>query len=218
MAYFLKNYDKVFELFLEHIQISLYAVFLSAIIGIPIGIYIAKKGALKQLIINIVNAIYTIPSLALFTIMIPIMGIGVMPSMVALVLYSLMNIIVNTSLGIESVDKNLLEAAKGMGMTKKQMLLQVEIPLSLSKIIAGIRLSMVMSISVATVASYVGGGGLGDLVFAGIFSMNVSKILCGAIPICILALVTDGFLSWLERKLSSWNGNDSAKKKGGAMA
>lgn len=215
MEYFLKHYNKIFELFLEHVRISLYAVLIAAVIGVPIGIYVAKKGIMKQVVINIVNAIYTIPSLALFTIMIPILGIGVMPSMIALVLYSLMNIIVNTSLGIESVNKNLLEAARGMGMTKWQVLFRVEIPLGMSKIIAGIRLSMVMAISVATVASYVGGGGLGDLVFSGIFSMNVSKILCGAIPICILALATDGLLSYIEHRLLFWS-DGSPVKKGGA--
>ena len=109
MEYFLKHYDKIFELFLEHVQISLYAVLIATVIGVPIGIYVAKKGVIKQIVINIVNAIYTIPSLALFTIMIPILGIGVIPSMIALVLYSLMNIIVNTSLGIESVNKNINE-------------------------------------------------------------------------------------------------------------
>lgn len=215
MEYFLKHYDKIFELFLEHVQISLYAVLIATVIGVPIGIYVAKKGVIKQVVINIVNAIYTIPSLALFTIMIPILGIGVTPSMIALVLYSLMNIIVNTSLGIEGVNKNLLEAATGMGMTKWQVLFRVEIPLGMSKIIAGIRLSMVMAISVATVASYVGGGGLGDLVFSGIFSMNISKILCGAIPICILALVTDALLSYIEHRLLLWSG-DASVRKGGA--
>lgn len=215
MEYFLKHYDKIFELFLEHVQISLYAVLIATVIGVPIGIYVAKRGVIKQVVINIVNAIYTIPSLALFTIIIPILGIGVTPSMIALVLYSLMNIIVNTSLGIESVNKNLLEAATGMGMTKYQVLFRVEIPLGMSKIIAGIRLSMVMAISVATVASYVGGGGLGDLVFSGIFSMNISKILCGAIPICILALVTDALLSYIEHRLLLWSG-DASVRKGGA--
>lgn len=205
MKYFLKHYDQIFQLLLEHVEVSIIAVLIAVMLGVPLGIYIAKKKMLKQIIINIFNAIYTIPSLALFTIMIPMMGIGMKPSLTALTLYSMMNILVNTALGIESVSPNLIEAGKGMGMTKSQILFKVEIPLAMSKIIAGVRLSTVMAISVTTVASYVGGGGLGELVFSGIFSMNVSKILCGAIPICILALVSDSLLSRLENKLLIWS-------------
>ncbi len=212
MQYILSHFNVVLEKLAEHMTLSLVASLLAALIGVPLGIFIAKRKILKKPVITAVNIIYTTPSMALFTFLIPFMGIGSKPATISLMLYCLMNIVINTAAGIEGVDRSIIEAATGMGMTKMELLFKVELPLGLPLIMAGIRLSIVMSINIATVASYIGAGGLGDLVLSGIFSMNVDKILAGAIPICLLAFVTDHLLALLEKRLSRWSQSETAVK------
>lgn len=185
----------------EHIQISIIALLLAAIIGVLIGIFLTRVPHLANFVIGVASVIQTIPSLALLGFMIPLLGIGTTPAIVALFLYSLLPILRNTYTGIQGVETSLTEAGIGMGMTSFQVLFMVELPLALPIIMAGIRTATVTIIGVATLASLIGAGGLGDLIFGGIAMANNFMIFAGAIPAAILAILSDGLLGRVERKM-----------------
>jgi len=163
-------------------------------------------------VINTAGVLYTVPSLALFAMLIPFTGLGARPAIVALILYSLLAIIRNTVAGIDAVDPRLLDAARGMGMTGRQRLMLVELPLGLPVILAGVRVATVSAIGIATVAAYVGAGGLGVLIFDGIRTIDGDRIVAGAIPISILALLSD----WSLARLGGAARRDVAPSAGGA--
>jgi osmoprotectant transport system permease protein len=173
-------------------------------LGIPLGILVTRQQALRRWVLGIANIFQTVPSLALFgfLISVPLLGgIGGRSAIVALVLYALLPIIRNTYVGIAGVDPAVVEAARGMGMTDRQLLWQVEIPLALGVILAGIRVATVMSVGVATIAAAIGAGGLGTYIFRGLSMVNNQIILAGAIPAALLALLADFSLGWAERRL-----------------
>ena len=175
-------------------------------IGIPLGILITRQPQLAKPILAIANAIQTIPSLAIFGFLISVPflgGIGKIPAIVALSLYALLPLIRNTYTGIKSVDPAIIEAGRGMGMSDRQLLWQVEIPLALGIILAGVRVATVICVGIATIAAAIGGGGLGVLIFRGIATVNNELILAGAIPAAIIALGADLLLSWLEASLDT---------------
>ncbi len=151
---------------------------------------------------SISSMLQTIPSLALLTLMIPIFGIGKLPSIVALFIYSLLPILRNTYIGMNKVNKNLIDAAKGLGMTTAQSIFKVEIPMAMPIIMAGVRLSAVYVISWSTLASYIGAGGLGDFIFNGLNLYNPALIIGGTIPVSILAILTDYLLGKFEKKVT----------------
>ncbi|MCH3917404.1 MAG: ABC transporter permease [Spirochaetia bacterium] len=188
---------------LEHISLSLSAVILACIIGIPVGFLIVNHKKLSNLVLGIANIIQTIPSLAMFAFALPLFGIGVKPAIFALFLYALLPIIKNTLLGIRSVDPAIIKAARGMGMSKKQIMFMVEVPLSISIIMGGIRIATVTSIGVTTIATLIAAGGLGDFIYQGLSTFNQPMILTGAFLSALLALVSDFFLGLLEKKLTS---------------
>lgn len=193
--------DEIIRLLFEHIQITGFAVLLAILIGVPIGIFITRKEKCANIIIGIANIFQTLPSLALFGLIIPFLGIGITPSIFVLFLYALLPIIKNTYIGINSVDPSIIEAGKGMGMKSSQILRMVELPLALPMIMGGIRISTVINIGTATIASLIGAGGLGDLIFKGI-SMNDSYLtLAGAIPTSLLAIGADALLGMIENAL-----------------
>lgn len=187
----------------EHLQLTLMAVLLAVLIGVPIGIFITHYQKFSGFILGFANTLQTIPSLALFGIVLPILGIGFRNAMVVLFLYALLPIIKNTYIGIQSVDPAIREAAKGMGMTPFQILYKVEFPLAFPVIMAGIRISTVINIGTATIATLIGAGGLGDLIYTGINMVNTNLILAGAIPTALLALLADSGLGFLEKALTS---------------
>lgn len=213
MNYLLQNPEKVLSLTLDHIYISAAAVLLSVLIGVPIGILLTRMRFLQGIVLGIAGVMYTIPALALFALLIPFFGLGFKPTMVALILYSQLAIIRNTVSGIETINPSIIEAATGMGMSGRQLLLMVQIPLGLPVLMAGIRMITVMAIGVATIASYIGAGGLGDLIFDGIFTLDTDKIISGALPICLLALLSDLMLVKLQRRLEHWREDNSRKTK-----
>lgn len=184
----------------QHMQLTLIALALATIISVPLGIYLTRHRKFADVVIGITSVFQTIPSLALLGFMIPLLGIGAKPAIVALTIYGLLPILRNTYTGIMGVDKGQIEAGRGMGMTSKQILVMVEIPSALNIIMAGIRTATVLIIGVTTLASLVGAGGLGDLIFRGISSVNSGLILAGAIPAAVLALFFDYVLKMLERK------------------
>lgn len=187
----------------QHVKITFFAVALAILIGVPIGIIITRNEKVANFIIGFANILQTLPSLALFGIMLPLLGIGMSNAVFVLFLYALLPIIKNTYLGIKSVDPSIRESARGMGMTTSQILRIVEIPLALPVIMGGIRISTVINIGTATIANFIGAGGLGDLIYKGISMVNYNLILAGAIPTAILALLADGGLGLLENAFTS---------------
>lgn len=183
----------------QHIYISAIALFFGIIVAVPAGIALTRANKLANPIINVVSALQTIPSLALLTLMLPIFGIGRTPAIIALFIYSLLPILRNTYLGMSNVNDEYRDVARGMGMSNMQSIFMVELPIALPTIMAGIHLSAIYVISWATLASYIGAGGLGDLIFSGLYNYQPELIFAGTIPVTIIALVVDFLLSRLER-------------------
>lgn len=205
LSEFLSRYaGEILRLTQQHIALVGIATSLAVLIGVPLGIVIRRHPFWSKLVLGLANVIQTVPSLALFGFLIPlplIGGIGQRTAIVALVLYALLPIIRNTYTGLAGVDRAVREAGRGMGMTDRQLLFQVELPLALHVILAGVRLATVISVGVATIAAFIGAGGLGDLIFRGISTVNNQLILAGAIPAALLALLVDMVLGWIEHHL-----------------
>lgn len=193
--------SEILKLLWQHIELTLLAVLIAVIVGIPLGIFIAKVKKLSKPILGITNLIQAIPSLALLGFLIPVLGIGSKPAIVMVVLYSLLPIVKNCYTGLSNISDDILEAAKGMGMTKNQILRKVQLPLAMPIIMAGIRISAVTAVGLMTIAAFIGAGGLGQMVFTGVQSVNNNMILAGAIPACILALLMDYIIGKLEKKI-----------------
>jgi osmoprotectant transport system permease protein len=188
----------------EHLVLVLLAILIASLIAVPLGIAAAKWPRLRTPVIGTANIVQTIPSLALFGFLIPlpfIGGIGPRTAIIALVLYALLPIVRNTYAGIEAVSPALRDAALGMGMTGRQLLLLVELPLALPILLGGIRVAAVTGVGVATIASLIGAGGLGDFIFRGVSTVDSVVILAGAVPAALMALMIDGGLHLLEKKL-----------------
>jgi osmoprotectant transport system permease protein len=200
-----QNRTEVLDLTLEHLWLVGISTLLAVAIGIPLGILISRYRALDKPILGSANIIQTIPSLALFGFHLPAPWIGERAdrlAILALTLYALLPLIRNTYTGIRGVDRAIVEAGRGMGLTDNQLLWQVELPLSLGVIIAGVRVAVVISVGLATIAAAIGAGGLGEFIFRGLAMVNNAVILAGAIPAACMALIADLFLGWLEKKLS----------------
>jgi osmoprotectant transport system permease protein len=175
----------------EHMYLSLISVLIACVLAIPLGIFLTRQKKLANGIITVISVIQTIPSLALFGFLIPLFGIGTTPAIIALTLYSLLPILQNTYVGILDVNGALIEAGTGMGMTKGQILRMIQLPIARGVILAGIRLVVVQTISLATIATYIAAGGLGDIITRGISMVNTATILEGAIPVSILVIVVN---------------------------
>jgi osmoprotectant transport system permease protein len=200
----LENKSEILRLTLEHLWMVGISTLLAVSIGIPLGILITRKPALHNPILATANIIQTIPSLALFGFLLPVPWIGERAgrlAVLALTLYALLPLIRNTYAGIRGVDRAVVEAARGMGLTDWQLLTKVELPLAASVILAGVRVAVVISVGLATIAAAVGAGGLGELIFRGLAMVNNSVILAGAVPAALMALVVDVSLGWLEGRL-----------------
>lgn len=194
----------------EHLYISLIAILLGIIVAVPLGILLTRTPRFADKFMSIVGIVQTFPTLAVLAFFIPLFGIGKVPAIIALFLYSLLPILRNTYTGVQSLNKDLLEAGRGMGMTMWERISMVEFPLAIPVIMAGIRVSTVYLIGWATLAAYVGAGGLGDFIFDGLNLFKTEFILAGAIPTTILAMLTDYFLGRVETKLTPKGIVDSA--------
>ncbi len=202
--FMLQNHVEVLELTLEHLWLVAISTGLAVLAGIPLGILITRRPWLNKPILGSANIIQTIPSLALFGFLLPAPWIGARAdrlAILALMLYALLPLIRNTYAGIKGVDPAVVEAGRGMGLTDWQLLFQVQLPLALGVIIAGVRVATVISVGLATIAAAIGAGGLGEYIFRGLAMVNNSVILAGAIPAALMALTADIGLGWLERKL-----------------
>ncbi|VEF47930.1 glycine betaine/carnitine/choline/choline sulfate ABC transporter permease [Bacillus freudenreichii] len=203
LFYYSQNASYVWEQFYRHFLMSIYGVLFAAIVAIPVGILIARYHRLSTWVISLANVIQTIPALAMLAILMLVMGLGTNTVVFALFLYSLLPIINNTYTGIRNVDHALIESGKAMGMTKFQILRMVELPLALSVIMAGLRTALVISIGVATIGTFIGAGGLGDIILRGTNATDGTVIiLAGAIPTALMAVFADVVMAWFERRLS----------------
>ena len=207
LAFILANLPAIGERTLQHLSIVGVAVGLGILTGVPIGIAITQSKRAADAVLYVAAMIMTIPSIALFGVMIPILslinqGIGYLPAVIAVFLYSQLPIVRNTYTAIKSVDPALREAARGMGMTSWQRLRRVEIPIALPIIMAGIRIAVVINIGIAAIAAYIGAGGLGVMIRAGISQTDSRQLLAGALAVSILAVIADYGLLALQRYLT----------------
>lgn len=203
LFYYSQNGEYVWEQFYRHFLMSAYGVLFAAIVAIPLGILIARFSKLSTWVISFANVIQTIPALAMLAVLMLVMGLGANTVVFSLFLYSLLPIIKNTYTGIRNVDHALLESGKAMGMTKFQVLRMVELPLAMSVIMAGLRTALVITIGIATIGTFIGAGGLGDIILRGTNATDgTAIILAGAIPTALMAVIADVVMAWLERKLS----------------
>lgn len=200
IAYMTEHGSQIVSLLLEHIEMTAISVGFAIVVGVPLGILVSYVKKLDKPIIGAANVVQAIPSMALLGLAIPLLGIGTLPAVVMVIIYSLLPIIKNTYTGIAGIDPDLVEAARGIGLTKWQVLRKVKLPMALPIIMAGVRISAVTAVGLMTMAAFIGAGGLGYLVFSGIRTVNNLQILAGAIPACILALLVD-FLMGLVEKL-----------------
>ncbi|MCY8285080.1 choline ABC transporter permease OpuBD [Bacillus inaquosorum] len=203
MTYYAQNGSYVMEEFGRHFLMSAYGVLFAAVVGVPVGILIAHYRRLSAWVFAVTN-VQTIPALAMLAVLMLVMGLGANTVIVSLFLYSLLPIIRNTYTGIVSIEHAYLESGKAMGMTKFQVLRMVELPLALSVIMAGLRTALVIAIGITAIGTFVGAGGLGDMIVRGSNATNgTAIILAGAIPTAVMAVAADLLMAWLERALSS---------------
>ncbi|HJU86222.1 MAG TPA: ABC transporter permease [Gemmatimonadota bacterium] len=205
LRYLSAHRAEVLELLGEHVVLVAIAVAAAVAIGLPLGILATRDRRVERAALGTANVLQTVPSLALFGFLIPVPvlgGIGASTAIVALTLYALLPIVRNTHAGIRGVDPALAEAGRGMGMTDRQLLAKVELPLAAGVIVAGVRVATVISVGIATIAAAIGAGGLGVYIFQGLAMVDDTVILAGAVPAALLALAADGVLGWLARRLT----------------
>ena len=203
-SFFVEHHAEIFDTTIEHLTLVVIAMAFAILIGVPLGMFVVHRPALRRLALGIASILQTIPSLALFGFLIPIPfigGIGRRTAIVALVLYALLPILRNTYVGLTGIDPAVLEAAEAMGMTNAQILWRVRFPLALAVILAGIRTATVITIGIATISAAIGAGGLGTFIFRGVAMVSDAVILAGAIPAALLAVLADLLLGLLQRRL-----------------
>jgi osmoprotectant transport system permease protein len=201
LEFYRRHLDELLLLLREHVGLVAISTAAALLVGLPLGVLVARRPAWRNPIIGVTNIVQTVPSLALFGLLIPVVGIGAWTAITALVLYALLPIVRNTYAGITGVDPAVREAGRGMGMTDGELLRLVELPLAAGVIIAGVRVAVVVSVGVATIAAAIGAGGLGVYIFRGVATVDNTLILAGALPAALLALLADAVLGLIERRL-----------------
>ncbi len=201
MAFFARNAREALGLVAQHMVLVALSTGAAALLGVPLGIVLTRRPAWRGPILGLANVFQTIPSLALFGLLIPIFGIGFWTAITALIVYALLPIVRNTYAGIAGVDPAVREAGRGMGMTDLELLRLVELPLAAGVILAGVRVAAVVSVGVATIGAAIGAGGLGVYIFRGVAVVDDTLILAGALPAALLALAADGLFGLAERRL-----------------
>jgi osmoprotectant transport system permease protein len=210
---FITNKSIILTALWQHIYISLTALAISLLISIPLGIFLTRRKNIAGVAIGITGVFQTIPSIALFGFMLPFVGIGVKPTLIALVLYSLLPIVRNVYTGILEVNQSVVDAGRGMGMTNWQILWNIELPLALPVLMAGVRTAAVSTIGVTTIAAFIGAGGLGEIVFRGVALMRTELIIAGGLPAALLAVATEFLLKRLENKVTPNKQSNPQKSK-----
>jgi osmoprotectant transport system permease protein len=200
MRWLLNNWDQVLQALAEHILVSGSALLIAFALSLPIGIWAARSTRVMTVALGITGVLYTIPTLALLALLIPLVGLGRTNGILAMVMFSLMILIRNIATGIRGVPPEVVDAARGMGMSDAQVLRRIELPLALPVIVAGLRVAAVTVISITVVAAYVNAGGLGTIIFAGMSNDHAPKIWVGALAACLLSVVVDALLSMVEAR------------------
>ncbi|MCL2827168.1 MAG: ABC transporter permease [Oscillospiraceae bacterium] len=197
------RHEQILRLLVEHTRILLFALFFAVIIGVPIGILVSSVRRVSSPIMLIINGLQAVPSLALLGFLIPLVGVTEQTAIILIVIYAVLPIVKNTYAGILNIGPQYIEAARGMGMTRLQMLRHVQFPLALPVIMTGVRIASVAGVGLVTIAAFAGGRGLGHLVFSGIATLNTNMILAGAIPAALLALLMDFIVSRIEKAVTA---------------
>jgi osmoprotectant transport system permease protein len=201
LQYYLQNQDFFWQAAQQHLQLSLSALGIGLLVCLPLGIWTARRASVAQVVINFFNSLRVLPSLAILFLALPYLGLGFLPALAALTVLAFPPILINTYTGLRNVDRAVVEAAYGMGMTPGQALTRVELPLAAPAILAGVRIASVEVISSATLAAFIGGGGLGDFITRGFALFDTRIMLVGAIPVALLALASEGLLGYLQNHL-----------------
>lgn len=209
--------DKILQLSIQHISLTVIAIIVAIIVGVPLGIIICRVKSIRKPVLGLVNLVQAVPSMALLGLTVPILGIGSKPAIFMVVIYSLLPIVKNTYIGISNIDPVILESAKGIGLTKNQTLFKIQLPLALPVIMGGVRISAVTAVGLMTLAAFIGAGGLGYLVFSGVQTVNNTMILQGAIPACILALIVDYVFSKIELAVTPKGVSSRSSKKNSVL-
>jgi len=199
--------DEIVSLSIEHLWLVFVSVLIAIAIAAPVAVFLTRRAQVRRWTMGVVNVVQTVPSLALFGFLLPlplIGGVGKRTAIVALILYALLPVLRNMLVGILGIDQGVRESAVAMGMTRRQILWGVELPLAFPTILAGVRTATVATIGTATIAAAIGGGGLGTFVFRGIAMADTKTILAGAVPAAIMAIAADEVLEWVERRVSFW--------------
>jgi osmoprotectant transport system permease protein len=199
--YFLNKQDLMIIVLKEHVNLVLWATLLTVSIGVPLGILIARTEKVKDIVLGSVSVLYTIPILAFFGLLIPIMGIGTRSALIALVIYGLLPVVRNSCVGINQVHPMIKEAARGMGANNRQLLMKVEIPLAFPVIFAGIRTALVMNFSLATYAVFIGAGGMGRIIMQGIRTYNTSMLLAGILLVVITTVLLERIIGYVDVRI-----------------
>ena len=199
MRYIANNPALVGTLFLEHLRLTGVVLTIALSIAVPLGVLIARLPRLRGPVLAVLGVIYTIPSLSLFVLLIPLSGLGVTTAVIALVAYAQMMLVRNWVTGLTGIDPTIIEAARGIGMNGWQRFWQVEFPLALPLLLAGIRLAALSTIGIGTIAAYINAGGLGELLFQGVITANYDKILAGSLAVSALAIGVNYLLRFLEK-------------------
>lgn len=205
-SYALANGERLWRALGRHLMLSGVALAVSVVVGVPLGIFIARRVRLAQWVLSAVGALRLIPSLAVLFLVLPYLGLGVRPALVALTLLAVPPVLINTYAGLRGVEPHVVEAARGMGMTARQALWRVELPLALPAILAGVRIAAVETIASATLASFINGGGLGEFIQIGFALNRVSVMLVGAVPVTLLALAAEFAFERAQRAIGSRTG------------
>lgn len=201
-AYMAQQSGEILSRGFQHIQITLLALSIAILLGVPLGILISYLKPFRKPVLGFANVVQAIPSIAILGFLVPLMGIGEKPAIFMVMLYSLLPIIKNTATGLLNINEEMLEAAKGIGMTRFQVLMKVRLPLALPVMMAGVRISAVTSVGLVTIAAFIGAGGLGYLIYSGIRTVNTNLVLAGAIPACALALLVDWLGAAVEKRVT----------------
>jgi osmoprotectant transport system permease protein len=198
--YLIKYHDRIFELFMQHVVLTFLSVGIALLIALPVGLVLWRMKWLSVPVLSVLGTIYAIPSLALFALLIPVVGLGEKPAIIALVVYSQLILVRNVMVGFQSVDPSVLEAGRGMGLNPLQLFWKIQLPLALPAILGGIRIASISVIGIGTVAAWVNAGGLGVILFEGLYQNSTPKIVWGTVFVSGLAVVVNQMLMWMEKR------------------
>lgn len=198
--YLVKYYDHMLWLLFQHMMLTVLALGIAMLFALPVGLLLSRVKWISVPVLSVLGIIYAIPSLALFALLIPLVGLGLKSAVIALVAYSQLILVRNVMVGFQSIDPAIIEAGKGMGLSSGQLFWKIELPLALPIILGGIRIAAISIIGIATIAAWINAGGLGVILFEGLYQNSVTKIVWGTILVSILAISANQLLSWLEKR------------------